>query len=560
MAITAAALIILVGAGRSTWALAAEASRVTTVAGSGLSGNADGPAAGASFTEPFGIAVAKNGTIYVSDIGGQRVRAIHGGVVSTVAGGGAPSPGSDRVSGGYRDGKAGEARFNRPMGLALLSDGTLLVADGWNHCIRAIRRGVVSTFAGNAERSGSQDGPLKDATFMEPRALAVDDAGTIFVADRGINGSGGGLRKITPDGIVSTVTLPSAVKPTIVAAAIAKGDRESGLYLSNLEGLVELDPMASAHAVKYGDIAEGSRPFGYPDSLLTVRDAVVFTDARTHAVRLFRRPIVAGGSAASQPLNAPRPLDASDNGGGFRDGTMDGALFDSPRGIARDSNGDLIICDSGNRRVRRIQSPDVRVPLIVPPRRLPQNQMLALGGSPLFFDTLWASSIPGRLENALAQPIEALQYDETSKSDIARDIHAVARSGAKSLLWMLSTRELDALGEEGLRSELAEFGRSSPRPIVALLPFAGELGGTMQFAALAMRDPQIDESKDRAHYAVLRKIVTQSGIRSVDLSEPLLRYIATDERGAPYAGLSPYLTNVGREVVVRSLAAGLRRR
>lgn len=82
----------------------------------------------------------------------------------------------------------------------------------------------------------------------------------------------------------------------------------------------------------------------------------------------------------------------------------------------------------------------------------------------------------------------------------------------------------------------------------------------MQFAALAMRDPQIDESKDRAHYAVLRKIVTQSGIRSVDLSEPLLRYIATDERGAPYAGLSPYLTNVGREVVVRSLAAGLRRR
>lgn len=532
-------------------------STAATVAGSGLSGNADGPAARASFTEPFGIAVAKDGTIFVSDIGGQRIRAIRRGAVSTLAGGGEPPTGSGRVPGGFRDGRASEARFNRPMGLALLPDGTLLVADAWNHCIRAIRGGVVSTLAGKPDRAGTSDGLLKDATFMEPRALTVDPSGVIFVADRGINGAGGGLRKITPQGLVSTVTLPAGINHTIVGATAGLFGGQLRLYLSNLQGILEVDPRDGAHAVAYAEIAEGPRILGYPDSLLNAGEAVVFTDARTHAVRIFRRPVARSGRPSSQPLNAPRPMDASDNGGGFRNGPTPGALFDSPRGIARDVNGDLLVCDSGNRRVRRIASPDLRKPWSVPALSEPRNRTLIVGGSALFFDTLWSSSIPGRLESALSGPVDAMQYDDTAPAEILRDVRAVSNSGAKNVIWLVSTRELDALGDAGLRSALSEFGRSSSRALVGILPYSNEIGPAARYAGLALGDPREDEAKGRRHYAILQKSVKQSRVRAVDIAEPMLRYMAVNSRGAAYAVAMPYLTNIGRDVAARSLAAGV---
>ena len=524
-----------------------------TVAGSGLPGNADGPIGQATFVEPFGIAVASDGEIYVSDIGGQRIRAIHGGVVSTVAGSGEPPAGSDRVPGGYRNGIASQARFNKPMGLALLPDGTLLVADTWNNCIRAIRAGMVSTLTGNPKHAGSADGDLKDATFMEPRALAVDRTGTIYVADRGINGSGGGLRKITPEGKVSTIQLPASVKSTIIGIAVGPSRRHPRLYLSDMKGLVELD-LRSGRISTFSGNAQGERKFGYPDSLLAVGDSVVFTDARTHTVRLFHDPLTPGHPGFSQPLNYPRPDDAADNGGGYRNGAMHGALFDSPRGIARDRNGDLIIADSGNRRVRKIISPDIRMPVRTLGGHLLGHEMTILGGTSLFFDTLWAGSIPGRLESDVGKRIDALQYDDTSRTDIARDVDAVAQSDARARIWLLSSHELDALGSQELRDELHKFGRSLPKAVVVILPYSNELPGASRFVALAIGNPRRNGVRARAHFDLLRQIVRQSGVRYIDLTQSLLRYERTNARGALYSVLTPYLTNIGRDVVARYLA------
>src|SRR5262249_48890179 len=80
--------------------------------------------------------------------------------------------------------------------------GNLYVADQSNHTIRKITPdGVVSTLAGTAGMNGSADGTGPDARFSFPAGVAVDRAGNLYVADTGNTT----LRKITPDGVVSTL-------------------------------------------------------------------------------------------------------------------------------------------------------------------------------------------------------------------------------------------------------------------------------------------------------------------------------------------------------------------
>ena len=98
----------------------------TTLAGTGRAGNDDGPGDRATFMLPTVVRYAADGTLYVVDTAGQRIRAISpAGVVTTVAGGGEPTPDGLAVAGAYRDGPAASARFADPTGLALGPDGAL---------------------------------------------------------------------------------------------------------------------------------------------------------------------------------------------------------------------------------------------------------------------------------------------------------------------------------------------------------------------------------------------------------------------------------------------------
>ncbi len=172
------------------------AGQVTTLAGSaGLSGSADGAGAGARFNGPTGVAVDGSGNIYVADAGNTSIRKITaGGVVSTFAG----------VSGvaGSADGVGIAARFNAPQGIAVDSVGNVYVADTNNSTIRKITSaGTVTTLAGVAGQTGSVDGPGAAARFNGPYAVAVDGVGNVFVADF-FNAT---IRKITASGTVSTL-------------------------------------------------------------------------------------------------------------------------------------------------------------------------------------------------------------------------------------------------------------------------------------------------------------------------------------------------------------------
>jgi ABC-type branched-subunit amino acid transport system substrate-binding protein len=172
---------------------------VTTLAGTGEPGYRDGPAAEAQFNEPFDVAVSSTGVLYVADAGNDRIRALSpDGMVTTLAGSGRR---------GFADGAPERAEFDGPWKLALAADGSLYVADGvaifmrGNHAIRRVAPdGTVSTVAGTGQ-PGLADGPTTEAGFYWPEDLDVDASGNIYVADSHSNR----IRVITPEGMVYTL-------------------------------------------------------------------------------------------------------------------------------------------------------------------------------------------------------------------------------------------------------------------------------------------------------------------------------------------------------------------
>ncbi|MGZ9674710.1 Ig-like domain-containing protein [Flavobacterium sp. GNP001] len=150
---------------------------VSTFAGNGSAGDTDGPAATASFSDPSGVTIDTAGIIYVADSGNNKIRKITpAGVVSTVAGSGVR---------GYTNGPAATAGFYLPSGVALDAAGNIYVADHYNQIIRKITSaGIVSTVAGINGVFGSTDGSLAIASFDFPNGVALDSSGYIYVADR----------------------------------------------------------------------------------------------------------------------------------------------------------------------------------------------------------------------------------------------------------------------------------------------------------------------------------------------------------------------------------------
>jgi sugar lactone lactonase YvrE len=156
----------------------------STIAGlAGNAGSADGSYTNARFNGPYGIAVDSGGNVYVADTGNSTIRMLtpSGGawVVSTIAGL-AGSTGSTNAS------NSG-ARFRYPMGLAVDGSGNIYVADEGNSVIREITSpGVwsVNTIAGLAGNAGSADGENNNARFNYPSGVAVDAAGNVYVADK----------------------------------------------------------------------------------------------------------------------------------------------------------------------------------------------------------------------------------------------------------------------------------------------------------------------------------------------------------------------------------------
>ncbi len=147
---------------------------VTTWAGSGKQGTADGPAGAAEFCLPNGLALDAQGNLYVSELSNRIRKVDPRGNVTTVAGDG---------DAGFADGQGARAQLNTPAGLAVDGHGNLYVADVGNSRIRKIdAAGNVTTFAGNGT-VGYWDGPAAAAQFAYPSGVAVEGT-NVFVSDQ----------------------------------------------------------------------------------------------------------------------------------------------------------------------------------------------------------------------------------------------------------------------------------------------------------------------------------------------------------------------------------------
>ena len=147
---------------------------VVTVSGvENKRGFVDGATSQSLFNAPIGLAVAKDGKIYVADTYNDKIRLIENGNVSTIAGN----------SRGFADGNGGDALFDTPCGLAIFPDGSLLVADTGNRRLRQILLdGTVKTVAGKGEQD-LVDGTPFQAKFVEPTAVTIDNNGVVYVTD-----------------------------------------------------------------------------------------------------------------------------------------------------------------------------------------------------------------------------------------------------------------------------------------------------------------------------------------------------------------------------------------
>jgi sugar lactone lactonase YvrE len=205
--------------------------QVTTLAGNGTQGAMDGTGTNATFNNIFGISVATTGIVYVAQYGTGSVRTITpAGVVSTLAGGfngpygvGVDSSGNAYVAAyvanrihkvtplgvstifagnveGSANGVGTNANFTGPIAITVESSGNLYVLEYDGHRVRKITpEGVVTTFAGGG--AGFTNGTGTNAQFRNPRGVAVDSAGNVYVADL----SNSSIRKITSGGVVSTL-------------------------------------------------------------------------------------------------------------------------------------------------------------------------------------------------------------------------------------------------------------------------------------------------------------------------------------------------------------------
>lgn len=161
---------------------------VTTLAGGGSSIGVQSPGdyvdaadSSARFDTPCGITIDGSGNLYVADTRNHRIRMIDPSAnVTTFAGAGPSWPGT----GGFFNGPALSAQFSQPTDLFLTANGDLLISDTYNHAIRLIQSGTVSTLAGTGS-AGFFDGPGSSAQFNSVRGVVANDAmDSIFVADR----------------------------------------------------------------------------------------------------------------------------------------------------------------------------------------------------------------------------------------------------------------------------------------------------------------------------------------------------------------------------------------
>ncbi|HEX4595238.1 MAG TPA: hypothetical protein VH157_13235, partial [Bryobacteraceae bacterium] len=293
--------------------------RIQTVAGTGAAGFAGdgGPSNAALLSHPYGIAVDTQGNLYVADLGNARVRKISfDGTIRTVVGGGTIAPG-----GNGDGGPATGAQLLEPRNVAVDLDGTLYVSDfGANRVYRVSPGGILTTLAGVGSAGFSGDGGAAQlAQLKSPAGVASDSNGALYIADSANNR----IRKVY-QGVISTVY--NVVGPTGIAISPS-----GALYI------------AASGYLGTPFKAIGGIPFAY-DVAVDRAGSVYATTGQ------YIRKVTSDGKVAIVAGSGAAPYFGGDNGSARI------ARLHGPSGLAVDSGGNWFIADTANNRIRMITS------------------------------------------------------------------------------------------------------------------------------------------------------------------------------------------------------------
>jgi sugar lactone lactonase YvrE len=371
---------------------------ITTVAGSGVCCNLGdgGPATNAWLSNPLSLFVDASGNLFFADQFNQRIRKITGATITTVAGSGNRGFAGD-------GGPATGAQFDQPTGVAGDSAGNLYVLDSINKRVREVdTSGNISTFAGNGLFLFNGDGASATSTFLDqPQGVTVDASGNLYISDNGNLR----VRKVSPAGIVSTLVGTgiggfSGDNGPSTSAQI--GDYTTDLRLDPAgDLLIDDDNNGRVRKVAPGGVitslVSGINPRGI--AVDAAGNTYVAQDAQHTVIKVDpvgNQTIVAGtgvpgfsgdgGPATAAQLNAPRGVavdgagnlyitDSNNNrvrrvtpggiittlagngaigfsgdGGPATNATLRGYL----QGIQTDAGGNVYFADSNNNRIRKI--------------------------------------------------------------------------------------------------------------------------------------------------------------------------------------------------------------
>ena len=316
---------------------------VSTIAGSSF-GFADGKGSGAKFAYPHTVILDGAGNIIVADSGNNRIRKVTPeGIVTTIAGGDAS---------GYTDGINTIARFSFPTGVAMDTDGGIIVADYANDKIRKINQaGTVSTISGG--RTGYADGSAQFAQFSFPTGVVVDADGNIIIVDRANHA----IRKIQ-NGVVSTLAggdgggfadaVTSFAKFLYPTAVSIDADKNlivvdwNNHRIRKINSFGKVTTIAGSGQIGRTDGTALSAMFDYPAGLVIDKAGnMIIADEMNHLIRKISTAGIVttlGGSTE-----------------GSTDGDISSAKFARPTGVVIDASGNIIIADSHSHRIRKIE-------------------------------------------------------------------------------------------------------------------------------------------------------------------------------------------------------------
>jgi NHL repeat-containing protein len=282
--------------------------RVAGTTGTAGSGGDDGPATDAQLNNPYGIAVTADGEFLIADSFNHVVRKVSAdGVITRVAG--TPRTGGSTGD----DGPATDAQLNNPYGIAVTADGGYLIADSGNHAVRKVSKGgVITRVAGTPGTAGSggDDGPATRAQLNRPQGIAVTADGGCLIADT-LNHV---VRRVSAGGVITRVAGTTGT---------AGGGGDDG-------------PATGAQ-------------LNYPVTVAVTGDGgFLIGDTRNQVVRRVSVDGVITRVAGT----------TGTAGGGGDDGPAADAQLRSPLGIAVTDDGGLLIADSDNQVVRKVQPLD----------------------------------------------------------------------------------------------------------------------------------------------------------------------------------------------------------